>query len=71
MIGETAIGGVFLPVLLLIGMLALALTVLLSRLLALTNVYRFMAYRPLVDIALFVIILGLLDFGAGWFGLRP
>ncbi|PXA85635.1 DUF1656 domain-containing protein [Nostoc sp. 3335mG] len=59
MIGEIAIGGVLFPPLLLLGLLALALTGVLSRLFQIVGVYRFVAYRPLVDLALFVLLLGL------------
>jgi hypothetical protein len=59
MIGEISIGGVFFPPLLLLGLLALALTGVLSRLFQIIGVYRFVAYRPLVDLALFVLLLGL------------
>jgi hypothetical protein len=60
MIGEISIGGVFMPALLLLGVLALIVTGLLSQLLQLIGVYRFVAYRPLVDLALFVLVLGLI-----------
>jgi hypothetical protein len=59
MIGEIAIGGVFFPPLLLLGLGALALTGVLSRLFQIIGIYRFVAYRPLVDLALFVLLLGL------------
>jgi hypothetical protein len=59
MIGEISIGGVFFPPLLLLGLGALALTGVLSRLFQIIGVYRFVAYRPLVDLALFVLLLGL------------
>lgn len=59
MIGEISIGGVFFPPLLLLGFLALALTGVLSRLFQIIGLYRFVAYRPLVDLALFVLLLGL------------
>jgi len=68
MTGEISIGGVYLPALLLLGLAALVLTGLLSRLLAWLAFYRFIAYRPLVDIALFVLILGLLAYLTGQHG---
>jgi hypothetical protein len=61
-IGEIAIGGVYVPALLLLGAIALLLTGLASRLLVLVGAYRLVAYRPLADIALFVLILGCLVF---------
>ena len=61
MIGEISIGGVYLPALLLLGLAALGLTALVTRWLAMLAVYRFFAYRPLVDGALFIIFFGSLE----------
>lgn len=71
MIGEVSIGGVYLPALLLLALAALVLTGLLSRLLALISAYRLVAYRPLVDLALFMLILGLLAALTTPLGLKP
>jgi hypothetical protein len=71
MIGEISIGGVFFPPLLLLGLGALALTGVLTRLLQLTGVYRYVAYRPLVDLSLFVLLLGLAVFLSAPLGLHP
>lgn len=60
MIGEVAIGGVLVPPLLLLAILALAATMLLTRLLALVGFYRVVAWRPLVDVALYFLVLGLI-----------
>jgi hypothetical protein len=60
MIGEVSLAGVFVPTLLVLAMLALALSFALTRLLAAFGLYRFVAYRALVDLSLFVLILGLL-----------
>ncbi|USI74033.1 DUF1656 domain-containing protein [Sphingomonas morindae] len=60
MIGEVSIGGVYLPTLLLLALAALVLTGLLARLLAVSGLYRFVAYRPLVDLTLFILLLGAL-----------
>lgn len=68
MIGEISIGGVFVPTLLLLGIAALVLTGLLSRILANLALYRLVANRPLVDVALFVLILGGLSLLATTFG---
>jgi hypothetical protein len=57
MIGEVSIGGVYLPVLLFLGLVALAITSALIRLLSIVGVYRLVAARPWVDLSLFVIIL--------------
>ena len=62
MVGEVSIGGVYVPALLLLAAAALVLTGSIARLLALLGVYRLLAYRPLVDGALFVLLLGLLTF---------
>jgi len=64
MMHDVVIGGVYLPALLMLGVVALILTGLLTRLINLTGGYRFVVYRPLVDVALFVIILGLLVLAA-------
>jgi hypothetical protein len=71
MIGEISIGGVYLPALLVLAMTALLIVGLLSRLLALIGAYRLVAYRPLVDVALFLLILGLLAHLSTSFGLHP
>jgi len=68
MIGEISIGGVYIPALLVLVLLALILTGLLTRLLALISAYRFVAYRPLVDIALFILLLGLLVLASAPYG---
>jgi hypothetical protein len=60
MIGDLSFGGVYFPALLLLGIVALAITGVLSRFINLAGGYRLIVYRPLVDIALFVLVLGLL-----------
>ncbi len=60
MIGEVSIEGVYVPAVLLLGLAALVLTGLLSQLFTMTGVYRLVAYRPLVDLCVFVLLLGLL-----------
>ena len=65
MSGEVNLFGVFVPGLLLLAIAAALLTAIAARLLALANVYRLFAYRPAVDVALFVILLGLLAFAFG------
>ena len=67
MIGELSVGGVFVPAILVLAVIALALTGLLGRLLALAGAYRGLAFRPLVDICLFSLLLGLLvRLSTGW-----
>jgi hypothetical protein len=70
MTGEVSIVGVFVPALLVPALAALVVTGFLSRLLALVGAYRFVAYRPLADIALFSIILGLLALPTSFPGLH-
>jgi hypothetical protein len=67
MIGEISLAGVYVPALLLLGALALLLTGIASRFLGLVGAYRIVLYRPLADIALFVLILGVLV----WISARP
>ena len=58
MTGEIALGGVFVPTLLLLAIIALALTYGVTRLIGAFGLYRFIAYRALVDLSLFVLLLG-------------
>jgi protein AaeX len=58
MIGEVNLFGVFVPALLVLGIAALLVTGIVSRLLTLVSAYRLFAYRPLVDIAIFIFLLG-------------
>jgi hypothetical protein len=65
MTGEISIGGVYLPTILLLAIAALLLTGMATRLFAYVGVYRLVAYRPLVDLAMFILILGLLSLLTG------
>jgi Protein of unknown function (DUF1656) len=56
MIGEIDVYGVFLPILLVWGLLALMITAVLRRVLARIGFYRLVWHRPLVDLSLLVII---------------
>lgn len=70
MIGEVSIGGVYIPSLLLFACAAVILTGLLSRLLSLVGFYRLVAYRPVIDISLFLLVLAaIVRLTEGW-GLR-
>ena len=60
MIGEVSIGGVYVPSLLLCACAALILTPLLSRLLSLVGFYKWVLYRPVTDVALFLLLLAAL-----------
>jgi hypothetical protein len=67
MIGEISIGGVYIPSLLLLVIAAVVLTALLSRLLSASGFYRFVAYRPLTDIAFFTLLLAAIAWiTSGW-----
>ena len=57
-IGETNIYGVFVPTLLLFGLLALFLTALLARFFRQIGLYKYVWHRALFDLLLFIIILG-------------
>jgi hypothetical protein len=65
MIGEVSIGGVFVPTIMLLAVAALILTGIVTRLLSTFGIYRFVAYRPLVDLAFYFLILGLLSLLTG------
>lgn len=56
MIGESSIGGVFLSSVLISALIALGLSFLIRRLLALIGAYRFVWHPALFDTALFVIL---------------
>lgn len=60
MTGELAIGGVFMPSLLVLALVAIGLAFLVTRTLGYFGFYRFVTYRALVDLSLFVLVLGLL-----------
>ena len=69
MTGEVSLGGVFLPTLLVLAILATVLTVIVTRLLTFAGFYRFVAYRPAVDLAIFLLLLGLVSLLTSQFGL--
>ena len=71
MIGEIVIGGVYIPAPLLLALVALALTGLLTQILQIAGFYRLIAYRPLVDLCLFLLLLGLIVFLTSPAGPRP
>jgi hypothetical protein len=58
MTGEVALGGVYVPTLLLLALVALVLSSLLARLIAAFGLYRFLPYRAAVDLSLFILLLG-------------
>jgi ABC-type arginine/histidine transport system permease subunit len=60
MIADLDLGGVILPGLLVLAMAALAATVAVIRLLARARLTRLFAYQPLVELAVFALLYGLL-----------
>lgn len=60
MTGEVDLFGIFLPALLVLAVIALLLTGFISWLLSQAGAYRLFAYRPLVDLAIFTLVLGAL-----------
>jgi Protein of unknown function (DUF1656) len=70
MIGEISIGGVYIPSLLLLGCAAVVLMTLLSRLLSGVGFYRLVVYRPLADIAFFLLLLAAIAWLTARWGLR-
>jgi hypothetical protein len=71
MIGDVVLFGIYVPALLLLALAALVATGLLSRLLQLFGVYRLVAYRPLVDLCLFTVILMIAVLASAPLGLEP
>ncbi|HEY1413117.1 MAG TPA: DUF1656 domain-containing protein [Rhodopila sp.] len=57
MIGEIDIYGVFVPILLVWGVIALLLTAALRPVLARAGFYRLVWHRPLVDLSLLVLVM--------------
>jgi len=56
--GEVSLFGVYVPGLLLLAVAAAVLAALVSRVFSLICVYRIFAYRPLVDVAVYILFLG-------------
>jgi hypothetical protein len=69
--GEISIAGVFMPTILLLAVIASVLTMVLLRFVNLSGLYRFVAYRALVDLCLYILILGALSFLAPHIGFHP
>lgn len=68
MTGELAIYGVYVPTLLLIGLIATLSTLALMRVADRFGFYRFVTYRALVEVALYVIVFGAVAILAPLFG---
>ena len=58
MTGEIALGGIYVPTLLLLALVALLLAWVVTRLSGALGLYRFLAYRAAVDLSIFILILG-------------
>jgi hypothetical protein len=69
--GELSLDGVFVPTLLLLAVAALLFSAILIRILSLTGFYRFVSYKALVDLAIFVLVLGGLFSIATFTGFHP
>lgn len=70
MIGEVSVDGVYIPSLLVLVCAAVILTVQMSRLLALVGFYRLVVYRPVTDIAIFLLLLAVIVWLTARWGLR-
>ncbi|MES2175698.1 MAG: DUF1656 domain-containing protein [Pseudomonadota bacterium] len=70
MTGEIALGGIYIPTLLLLALVALVLSWALTRLIGALGLYRFLAYRAAVDLSLFILLLGALALLVPTFGIR-
>jgi hypothetical protein len=57
MIGEIDVAGVFIPILLVWGLIAMLLTAVLRRVLVRIGFYRLVWHRPLVDLSLLIIVM--------------
>jgi hypothetical protein len=66
MIGEISVDGVFLPVLLVWGLIALPITAALRQVLAGIGFYRLVWHRPLVDLSLLVIVMAAVAAALPW-----
>lgn len=69
--GEISILGVFMPTILLLAVIASILTMALLRLVDLAGLYRFVTYRALVDLCLYILVLGGLSLLAPHIGFHP
>lgn len=71
MTGEISILGVYLPTILVLAVAASPVTMFLLRLFNHAGFYRFVAYRALVDVCVYAIVLGALSFLAPHIGFHP
>ncbi|WP_338465588.1 DUF1656 domain-containing protein [Novosphingobium sp. ZN18A2] len=68
--GEVAFHGIYVPTLLVFAVLAAVVTMGLVRIFNLLGLYRFVAYRALVDLCLFILVLGLISWASPYFGIH-
>ncbi|GFE72923.1 MULTISPECIES: DUF1656 domain-containing protein [Novosphingobium] len=68
--GEVSIDGVFLPTLLVLAIIASVITLALMRIANLIGFYRLFAYRAMVDLCLYILVLGLLVWASPLIGFR-
>lgn len=71
MIVDFNVGGVFIPSLVVLAFIALVAGMATMRIFTATGIHRLFAYRPLVELATFVIIYGLLAQYLPSIGLLP
>lgn len=71
MIGEIAFDGVFVPTLLVLATCAALATMLAMRVANYFGLYRFVAYRALVDLCLFILLFGLFAWAFPLIGYHP
>jgi hypothetical protein len=71
MTGEVALGGVFMPTLLLLAVIALVVSWGVTRLIGAFGLYRFFAYRAIVDLSIFILVLAGLGLLLPNLGIRP
>jgi uncharacterized membrane protein len=70
MIGEISVYGVYIPSLLVFVCVAVIVTGLLSRFLTLVGFYRLVVHRPVTDVAIFFLVLGVIVSLTERWGLR-
>lgn len=69
MIGEAELGGVFIPVALLSGLIGFVLSLVVRRILRAAGAYRVIWHAGLFDVALFVFLWAAIDYCGGAFQL--
>jgi hypothetical protein len=65
MIGEVEVGGVFIPVVLVSGIVGLVVSLILRRVLRAAHAYTYIWHAGLFDVAMFVVLWAATDFFAG------